>query len=180
MRLAQGGGWDVCVLTSPSGRRFADTEGLQRLTGHPVRSEYKNPRRATYAIGFLLGGSPVFVALVVSAALPPVVLVGVLSGLAAGVLNPIIGAVLYERVPARLQARVLGASKSSAWIGIPFGSLLGGVLTEGIGLQGALLATGAAMFVMTLAPFVFPAWRGLNRPAPARRGEDRARCGGSG
>lgn len=56
--------------------------------------------------------------------------VSTLSGLAAGMLNPIIGAVAYERVPARLQARVFGAFRSSAWIGIPFGSLLGGTLTE--------------------------------------------------
>lgn len=40
---AQQRGWDVCVLTTPYGRRFADTGGLARLTGHPVRSEYKQP-----------------------------------------------------------------------------------------------------------------------------------------
>jgi phosphopantothenoylcysteine decarboxylase len=41
--LARGRGWDVCVLTTPSGRRFADIEGLEQQTGHPVRSEYKDP-----------------------------------------------------------------------------------------------------------------------------------------
>jgi phosphopantothenoylcysteine synthetase/decarboxylase len=41
--LAQGQGWDVCVLTTPSGRRFADVGALEQLTGHPVRSEYKDP-----------------------------------------------------------------------------------------------------------------------------------------
>jgi Flavoprotein len=41
--VAQERGWAVCVLTTPSGRRFADVEGLERLTGHPVRSEYKDP-----------------------------------------------------------------------------------------------------------------------------------------
>lgn len=119
------------------------------------------PRYSTYAIGFLVGGSPIFFALAISGALPPVLVVGVLSGLATGALNPIIGAVAYERVPARLQARVLGAFRSSAWIGIPFGSLLGGALTEGTGLATALLLTGSAMLVTTLAPFVFPAWQGL-------------------
>jgi MFS family permease len=128
---------------------------------------HRMPRHATFAIGYLLGGCPVFIALAFSATLPPVMVAGVLAGLVTGGLNPIIGAVAYERIPARLQARVLGAFKSSAWIGIPFGSLLGGVLTEGIGLSNALLATGAAMFVMTLAPFVFPAWRGLNDRPPA-------------
>jgi phosphopantothenoylcysteine synthetase/decarboxylase len=41
--LAQMRGWDVCVLTTPSGRRFTDPAALERQTGHPVRSEYKNP-----------------------------------------------------------------------------------------------------------------------------------------
>jgi phosphopantothenoylcysteine synthetase/decarboxylase len=43
VRLAQQDGWDVCVLTSPRARAFADVGGLERLTGHQVRSEYKNP-----------------------------------------------------------------------------------------------------------------------------------------
>ena len=40
---AKGAGWDVCVLTTPYGGRFVDAEGLESLTGHPVRSEYKEP-----------------------------------------------------------------------------------------------------------------------------------------
>ena len=43
VRLAQAGGWDVCVLATPSGRKFTDVAALEQLTGHPVRSEYKNP-----------------------------------------------------------------------------------------------------------------------------------------
>jgi phosphopantothenoylcysteine synthetase/decarboxylase len=41
--LAQQRGWDVCALTTPSARRFTDVPALERQTGHPVRSEYKNP-----------------------------------------------------------------------------------------------------------------------------------------
>ena len=41
--LAQERGWDVCVLTTPSGRRFADIPALEQATGHPVRSQYKDP-----------------------------------------------------------------------------------------------------------------------------------------
>ena len=43
VRLAQERGWDVCVLTTPSARRFVNVDDLERLTGHPVRSEYKHP-----------------------------------------------------------------------------------------------------------------------------------------
>lgn len=36
-------GWDVCVIGTPSGMKFLDAERLSALTGHPVRSEYKQP-----------------------------------------------------------------------------------------------------------------------------------------
>ena len=41
--LAQQRGWDVCVLATPSARRFTDVAALERQTGHPVRTEYKDP-----------------------------------------------------------------------------------------------------------------------------------------
>jgi phosphopantothenoylcysteine synthetase/decarboxylase len=40
---AQQDGWDVCVITTPDGRKFVDVAALQAQTGHPVRSYYKNP-----------------------------------------------------------------------------------------------------------------------------------------
>lgn len=43
VRLAQEQSWEVCVLATPSGSKFLNTEELEQLTGHPVRSEYKEP-----------------------------------------------------------------------------------------------------------------------------------------
>ena len=43
VRETQAAGWHVCVISSPSGRRFLDIPLLERLTGHPVRVEYKDP-----------------------------------------------------------------------------------------------------------------------------------------
>lgn len=40
---AQGLGWDVCVIATPSGLKFIDAAGLARQTGHPIRSDYKQP-----------------------------------------------------------------------------------------------------------------------------------------
>lgn len=40
---AQAAGWKVCVITTPQGTKFIDTPLLERLTGYPVRSEYKRP-----------------------------------------------------------------------------------------------------------------------------------------
>lgn len=43
VRRAQSGGWHVCVVASPDGRKFLDIPLLEHETGHPVRSEYKRP-----------------------------------------------------------------------------------------------------------------------------------------
>jgi phosphopantothenoylcysteine synthetase/decarboxylase len=40
---AQVTGWDVCVITTPNGKRFLNMPLLAQLTGYPVRSEYKQP-----------------------------------------------------------------------------------------------------------------------------------------
>ena len=41
--FAQEQGWDVCVIATPDGTKFLDAAALENLTGHPVRSEYKDP-----------------------------------------------------------------------------------------------------------------------------------------
>jgi hypothetical protein len=33
---------DVCLVTSPRGPTFIDADALEAMTGHPVRSDYKN------------------------------------------------------------------------------------------------------------------------------------------
>ena len=43
VRQAQRASWEVCVITTPQGTKFIDTPVLERLTGYPVRSEYKRP-----------------------------------------------------------------------------------------------------------------------------------------
>ena len=41
--LLQSVGWETCVILTPSATGFVDRERLFRLTGYPVRSEYKQP-----------------------------------------------------------------------------------------------------------------------------------------
>jgi phosphopantothenoylcysteine decarboxylase len=43
VEIAQRDGWEVCVVTTPDGRKFVDVAALQAQTGHPVRTHYKNP-----------------------------------------------------------------------------------------------------------------------------------------
>jgi phosphopantothenoylcysteine synthetase/decarboxylase len=43
VQLAQQAGWEVCVIATPSARRFIDPPALEAATGHPVRFDYKQP-----------------------------------------------------------------------------------------------------------------------------------------
>ncbi len=124
------------------------------------------PRRLGYGVGFLLAGAPRFLAMAF-AGLVPVLGVTFAAGLGAGGINPILGAVEYERVPRHLQARVLGAVGASAWAGIPLGGLAGGAFVTAFGLRAALLTAAAVYGLATLSPFVFPAWRMMERGAAA-------------
>jgi phosphopantothenoylcysteine synthetase/decarboxylase len=35
--------WEACVITTPEGSRFFDVSRVTKLTGHPVRSSFKDP-----------------------------------------------------------------------------------------------------------------------------------------
>jgi hypothetical protein len=40
---AQAKAWKVCVIATPQGTKFMDIPLLERLTGYPVRNDYKRP-----------------------------------------------------------------------------------------------------------------------------------------
>ena len=94
----------------------------------------------------------------------PLILVSaVLAGLGAGPLNPIIGAVVLERVPSDMRGRVLGTIQAGAWLTMPLGVLIAGVLTEWLGLGPLLLALGATYLATTLSMLFIPALREMDR-----------------
>jgi MFS family permease len=88
----------------------------------------------------------------------------VLGGFASGFLNPILGAVIYERVPDAVMGRVTTLSNALCWSLMPIGGLLGGVLSETIGITAALLVVGFAYLAATMAPLAIPAFRQFDRP----------------
>jgi Transmembrane secretion effector len=126
------------------------------------------PRFASYAVGFLIGGAPRFLALGLTDELWLVYAVAFTAGVAIAAINPILGALMYELVPPELQARVLGLTTAVAWAGVPLGGLLGGWAVELLGLRPAWLLFGGLYLLVTLLPFVQPAWRTLDRrPQPS-------------
>lgn len=124
------------------------------------------PRFTTYLLAFLVCGAPRFVVLALPSPLWAVLGVAVAGGFAAGFINPVLGAVIFERIPAPLVGRVSSLNTALCWVGIPFGGLVGGVLVGTAGLAPALLLVGGAYLLATLLPAVQPRFRQLD-PTPA-------------
>jgi MFS family permease len=148
------------------------TFGAAAILGSVVAATYaaRLPRFKVYLVGFLVAGVPRFVALALGAPLWVVLVVGFIGGCGSGFLNPILGAVLFERIPKPLMGRVSSMNLAMSWSLIPFGGLLGGIAIAAIGLSPALLAIGTAYFLTTMLPAVQPRWREIDR-RPARASE---------
>jgi MFS family permease len=89
------------------------------------------------------------------------------GGASSGFLNPVLGAVQFERIPRAMVGRVTALSSALCWSLMPLGGVLGGVLVSGIGLSPAMLVVGLAYFAATMAPALIPSFRGMNRQAAA-------------
>ncbi|WP_209021888.1 MFS transporter [Nocardioides sp. 503] len=125
------------------------------------------PRYATYLVAFLVCGAPRFVVMALDSPLAVVVTVAVAAGFASGFLNPILGTVIFERIPAPLVGRVSSLTTAMCFALLPFGGLLGGVLIAVGGLPFAMAACGVAYFAVTMLPALDPRWREMDeRPAP--------------
>ncbi|HKE51038.1 MAG TPA: MFS transporter [Actinomycetes bacterium] len=125
------------------------------------------PRRLTFTICFLVLGAPRCLVFALTDNLPTVMSVVLIAGIAAGSINPILGAVAYERIPPELLARVFGAVGALAWAGIPLGGLIAGALVPLVGLSGAFAALAVIYLAATLAPFFGASWRQMDdRPLP--------------
>ena len=139
------------------------------------------PRYPVYVAAFLLAGPPRFLLLALDVetglGLRLVVGVTVVSGFACGFINPVLGAVLYERIPPGLTGRVTALEGAVCWSLLPFGGLLGGLLVRATDLTTALVVVGAAYLVVTLSPLAVPAWRDLDETRPPRTGGDVAGSG---
>ncbi|MFD4230512.1 MFS transporter [Streptomyces sp. NPDC058545] len=136
-------------------------------------------RRVVFFTGFLLAGAPRFLILASHAPMGVVLAVFAASGFGAGFLNPVLGAILFERVPRRMLGRVSALGDSLAWAGIPLGGLIAGAAVASVGLVPVLLAGGVSYFLTTNLTGLRPEWREMDRVsargAPKRQPEEDAR-----
>ncbi|MEU0569010.1 MFS transporter [Nonomuraea sp. NPDC005983] len=139
--------------------------GLTAVGGSLVAAmvAHRMRRRPLFFVAFLLAGPPRFLILAVDAPVWAMVAVFAMSGFSGGFLNPILGAVSFERIPQRLLGRVNALQDALAWAGIPLGGLLGGVAVAAAGVAPALLACGAAYALTTNLTGLRPEWREMDR-----------------
>lgn len=121
------------------------------------------PRFTVYVVAFLVCGLPRFAVLAWSDVTTAPVVVLAVAGLASGFLNPVVGAVFFERIPRHLVGRVGAMSTAVAWGLMPFGGLVGSALLAALDLRAALLVAGALYLVTTLAPVVDRRFRAMDR-----------------
>jgi MFS family permease len=128
------------------------------------------PRHATFVSMFMLTGLRFWI-MALYPSLAVVLIFTFISSLGAGPLNPIIDAVEYERIPPHMRGRVFGVITAGAWAAMPLGMLLGGVLTEQLGVQPMLILLGVTYLVVTLSMAFIPAMRQMDRRAEAASAE---------
>lgn len=126
------------------------------------------PRYRTYLLAFLVCGSPRFLVLAHDTPLWLVLGCAAVCGFGGGFINPVLGAVVFERIPEHLVGRVGSLTSALAFGLMPLGGLLGGLLVSSVGVSAAMLACGAAYFLVTMGPAVDSRWREMDhRPEPA-------------
>jgi MFS family permease len=168
--------WVRDVLGSPVALGFIfGTFALGAIVGNLTFAALATrlPRYLTLVIGYFVGGSPRFLVLAFSHDLSVVLAVMFVCGIATSSTNPTIGALLYQRVPPSLQARVFGLTGAIAHGGLAIGGLVGAWAVAGLGLTGGLVLAGVLYFAATLTPvWGYRTWRQIDdlpAPEPARR-----------
>ncbi|MFT4037079.1 MAG: MFS transporter [Thermomicrobiales bacterium] len=118
-------------------------------------------RYRVFSLAYLAVGLPYWVL----AATPSVVIaIGamVAMGLAAAPLNPILMTVRQERVTETARARVFGTMTAVAFVAIPLGQLVGGLVIESAGVTTAFMLMGALFLITTLAIRLLPVLRQMD------------------
>ncbi|MEV4442621.1 MFS transporter [Streptomyces sp. NPDC049577] len=156
----------IGLISSASGVAAVCGSLIAAAVAHRLR------RRLVFFTGFLLAGAPKFIALASGAPMAVVVAVFAVGGFGGGFLNPILGAVSFERVPRRLLGRVRALGDSLAWAGIPLGGLLAGAAVASAGLVPVLLVAGGTYFLTTNLAGLRPEWREMDRPTAPLAAED--------
>jgi MFS family permease len=129
------------------------------------------PRLTVYTVAFVIAGLPRFAVFAIDVPLIAAFVTLAIAGFAAGFINPILSAVIIERIPPAMIGRATALIGAFTWALIPFGGLVGGALIALIGLEPALWLTGFGYFAATLLPLARRSFRSFgSRPSEVPSG----------
>ncbi|WP_350347469.1 MFS transporter [Agromyces sp. G08B096] len=118
--------------------------------------------RIMFATCFVLAGAPPYTAMALGAEPPVLLPVLVLSGLAAGAINPMIATAMYGLVPDGVKARVFGAMTAGVTATMPLGAFAGGLAVQQIGITATLAICAGLYVVIAGSPLVLRSFAGLS------------------
>ncbi|WP_416174892.1 MFS transporter [Bifidobacterium crudilactis] len=124
------------------------------------------PRFPVFIIGYLLVGAPRYLAMAFNAPTSIVVATLIIGGVGSGFLNPILSAIIYERIPGNSRGKIISLTSAISWGLMPIGSLLGGFMSHILGLNITLGILGIAYLIITMLPLFVPALRHFERITP--------------
>ena len=122
------------------------------------------PRRLTYFAAFAIAGPPPFLALALDLPIWSIAVIYGIAGFASGFLNPMLGAIFFERIPRPLLGRVGALADATAWAAMPFGGLLAAAVITIVGLSPTFVIFGIGYALVTLLPALGSAGRSFDPP----------------
>jgi MFS family permease len=114
------------------------------------------PRRATFGLGYLVGGALRFWVYLLPF-LPLILVWNSIAGLAISPINPLGDTILQERVPPEMRARIFGTVSAVVLAAVPLGTFVSGFVETWFGLFPTLIIMGVLYFLSTLTLLVNPA-----------------------
>jgi MFS family permease len=119
-------------------------------------------RRRTALIASLIGCAIPVVGLALLPSYPVMIVLGLLTGLFFGAVNPISNLVMQLRTPAALRGRVIGVMGSAAYAAGPIGYLVAGPLIDRYGVGPVFLALALLLLALSVGAAFMSSLRGLD------------------
>ena len=122
------------------------------------------PRRPAFVVA-LIGCAVPVVAMAFLPPYPVLLLLGALSGVFFGAVNPITNLTMQNRTPEGMRGRVVGVMGSAAYAAAPIGYLMAGPLVEAWGAQAVFMLLAVLLLLVSVAAAFLPTLHRLDDSA---------------
>ncbi|WP_169195938.1 MFS transporter [Devosia sp. MC1541] len=131
---------------------------ISAILGAVVASIYGQtlPRVPVVIGGFLCAGPIAFMAIALSPSIWVTLAILLCCGFSAGFLNPVVSAVLFERIDRKKTGRMVGTFSAMTVVLLPFGGLYAGTLIELTDITTTLLISAVIYGLAVLLPLLIP------------------------